>query len=68
MRADVQILRTIIQHIQLDSDTAVVTALHEAERCADGRAVFVQTYHGTQRLSIKCVVSISSKLTNYLPM
>ena len=59
-RADVQVLRTIIQNIRLDSDTATVTALHEAERCDDGKAVFVRSYQGAQRPSMKHAVRIAS--------
>ena len=43
-QADVYILRTIIEHLRLDSCTATVTALHEAECSQGGRAVLVKSY------------------------
>ena len=65
-RADIQVLRTINQHIRLDSDAETVTVLHEAERCDDGKVVFVRSYQGAHRRSIKDAVSIASGLTNIL--
>ena len=65
-RADIQVLRTINQHIRLDSDAETVTVLHEAERCDDGKVVFVRSYQGARRPSIKDAVSIASGLTNIL--
>ena len=65
-RGDIQVLRTINQRIRLASDPKTVTALHEAERCDDGKVVFVRSYQGARRPSIKDAVSIASGLTNIL--
>ena len=59
-QADVYLFRTIIEHLRLDSGTATVTALHEAECSQDGRVVLVKSYQGAQSPSKTHAVSESA--------